>query len=147
MSALIWGALWRWATQTLIGQIVAAVVIGALALGAWTWRVSSQAAAAAERAAMERVLKATAEESARRGRELDIARKNAERRDDALAALQIALASKLGAVDEASKTDDRRVCLDAGGSLRLDGLRGRPARRGAGDAGRPAERPGGRALR
>lgn len=108
-----------WLATSPLGRAVALAGLALLAFGAWTYKVDRDA----REDALRQAERATAAESARRGRELDIARKNAERRDFALAALQSELDKKLGGIDESSKADDGRVCLPAAASMRLDALR------------------------
>lgn len=110
-----------WLLTTGPGQIVGFALLGLVAFGGWTWKVSRDAT----EAALAQVLKETQAESLRRLQSINTARQNAERRDDALMAEQAERQRLLGEIDALSKANDARSCIDRAGSLRLDGLRGR----------------------
>jgi hypothetical protein len=119
--------LLRTATGQSILAALALLVVAPAAYSAWKWKVARDGAAAA----IERVLKETQAESLRRLQMLDVARKNAERREEALAESVADRQKLIGEIDALSRANDDRACLDVGGVLRLDSLRGRPPGSGA----------------
>ena len=122
----------RWLVGTQVGQVVLIVTAVIVAFAAWTWTVARDARAAA----MEQVLKETAEESSRRLRELNALAIASAAREAALAQAEAERAKLMGKIHALSQANDGRACLDNAGVLRLDGLRGRPSSRGARKPGR-----------
>jgi hypothetical protein len=113
--------------RTVTGQSILAalalLVVIPVAYNGWKWKVARDGAAAA----IARVLEETQSESLRRLQMLDVARKNAERREEALAEAAADRQKLMGKIDALSRANDDRACLDVDGVLRLDSLRGRPA--------------------
>lgn len=117
--------------RTALGQSVLAalalLIIVPAAYHAWRWKVSRDAAAAV----MARVLAETKAESDRRLKALDIARRDAERLAEDLAAADAHRLMLMGEIDALSRANDDSVCLPADSVRRLDAIRGRPAGAGA----------------
>ena len=126
MAGLLIGA-GRRLLGTQAGQVVLIVTTVLIALTAWTWKVARDA----REAVMERVLKETAEESARRLHELSAVAAQSAAREAALAQGEAERVKLIGEIHELSRANNNRVCLPPSSVLRLDGLRGRPRGRGA----------------
>ena len=132
MSGAMFIGVGRWLIGTHVGQVVIIVTVVLIGLAGWTWKVARDARAAA----MEQVLKETAEESSRRLRELNALAIASAAREAALAQAEAERAKLMGKIHALSQANDGRACLDNAGVLRLDGIRGRPPGRGARKPGR-----------
>jgi len=127
MTAGILLGVGRWLIGTQVGQVVLIVAATLIAFFGWTWKVQRDA----ERAAMERVLAETMEESSRRLRELHAIAVESAAREAALAEAAAERAKLIGEIHVLSQANNDRVCIDPAGVMRLDSLRGRPPGRGA----------------
>jgi len=117
-------AILRWFISTQIGQVVGLTLLALAAFGGWTWKVQRDA----DKAAVERVLKETKDESDRRMKALTEVAKIAGERSVEIEKLAADRAELLGRIEVLSKANDGVACLDTGAIKRLMGISKSPNR-------------------